>query len=101
LLGLEEQACQAENAVERRPELVADGGEQPRLRLAGGLRPLQRLVERALALAELARGVGQPAEVLEELRVLVAEPLRLRYHPHLVEARRAPQSQRPGEQEER
>ena len=60
-VGLDQQAVQAEDAVERRPELVADDGQEARLGEACGLRPLARVVQAPvaiLALVELPGPVG-------------------------------------------
>ena len=57
---VEQQIGHAENAVERRADFVADGGEEARLGAVGGFRLVARLFERAhLDVAQLPIVVGQ------------------------------------------
>ncbi len=72
LLGVEaragEEAGHAEHAVERRADLVADGGEEARLRLAGGLGAAAGLGELGLDAAT----VGDVAADCLDLRALAS-----------------------------
>ena len=56
---VEQQIGHAENAVERRADFVADGGEETRLGVVGGFRLVARLLKRAhLDFAQLPIVVG-------------------------------------------
>src|SRR6185295_10197833 len=111
----EEQAVEAENAVERRAELVTDGGKEARLRLARRLGFLPRFDEglfddgaalgetakMLLAVAELPCGIGQAFVMVAEMAVVGQKPADLAEQPAAVEVNGAGDGEHTGDEGDR
>src|SRR5207247_3356899 len=95
----EEEAGQAEDAVQRRAELVADGREQPRLRLICRFGLAARLA--LLAFAELPGRVGERFKLCTQALVLGHETVAIRGEPAKVDPGRRKETEREKEEEHR